>query len=132
VRELSQIAGGMNTAATRTRTANTGSLSPSADARSRRITKNLEINPDSICDSNNGEKVVGTMGGRGGSSRAGHAGTKMKSRRKGSVGAFLHGICELSVSRRGAYTRQYMQQDSALEYDSLFNWSIEDVNARMD
>lgn len=32
----------------------------------------------------------------------------------------------------GAYTRRYMQQDSALEYDSLFNWSIEDVNARAD
>lgn len=102
----------------------TQDLSP-ADARSRRITKNLEINPGSICDSNNGEKVVGTMGGRGGSSRA--AGTKMKSRRKGSaVSAFLRGICEPAA----VYTAGTC--NSALEYDSLFNWSIEDVNARAD
>lgn len=64
------------------------------------------------------------MAGRGGSSRA--AGTKMKSRRKGSaVGAFLHGICEPARTHAGTCNR-------TLEYDSLFNWSIEDVNAGAD
>lgn len=96
--------------------------------RSRRVTKKKRPRKSARtrCDSNNGEKVVGTMGGREGSSRA--AGTKMKSRRKGLVGALHRGIYE-----PGTYTRLVHATGlGSLEYDSLFNWSIEDVNARAD
>lgn len=88
-----------------TRTAPTESLPQSANDKKKK--KTSKISPASICDSNNGEKVVGTMGGRGGSSRA--TGTKMKSRRKGLAGALHRGIYEPDT-----YTRRYMQQDSAL------------------
>lgn len=65
--------------------------------------KTSKISLSSICDSNNGEKVVGTMGGRGGSSRA--AGTKMKSRRKGLVGALHRGIYEPTRTHAGTCNR---------------------------
>lgn len=41
-------------------------------------------------------------------------------------------LARFSMVSVSGYIRWYMQQDSALEYDSLFNWSIEDVNARAD